>query len=170
MSAFYSQNTNFQGRLPPPVEISGKKNRGNVGNLAQFAQNERKNHQMLKNDDFWPFWKYSQFWKFSIHKSKFSKSSPELQKFLHHSKLSEQSKMHIENLFKTSAWLFWPVLTLGGSESKILSKIWVPKTPSMSEISDNLGVSGHSTEISETFLKNPWLGVYPPQKLFPNSK
>ena len=38
--------------LPKPLEISGRQNWANVGNLAQFLQNRRKNHQMLKNDDF----------------------------------------------------------------------------------------------------------------------
>ena len=38
--------------LPKPLEISGRQNWANVGNLAQFLQNQRKNHQMLKNDDF----------------------------------------------------------------------------------------------------------------------
>ena len=40
----------------------------------------------------------------------------------------------------------------------------------MPEISDDLGVSGGSTEISDIFLEDPWLGAYPPQKLFPNFK
>ena len=35
---------NFQG-YPRPVEIPGRQNWANMGNLAQFAQNERKNNK-----------------------------------------------------------------------------------------------------------------------------
>ena len=39
-------------RLPRPVEISGRQNWANVGNLAHFAQKATKKQQMLKNDVF----------------------------------------------------------------------------------------------------------------------
>ena len=43
---------NFQEVPPRLVEISGRQNWENVGNLGHFAQNERKKQQMLKNDNF----------------------------------------------------------------------------------------------------------------------
>ena len=55
---------------------------------------------------------------------------------------------------------FWP---LGDSESKILSKFWGPKMPSVKEISAHRGVSGGPTEISDTFFESPTLGPYRPQ-------
>ena len=58
---------------------------------------------------------------------------------------------------------FWP---LGDSESKILSKFWGPKMPSVKEISAHRGVSGGPTEISDTFFESPTLGPYRPQISF----
>ena len=43
---------NFHGVPPRTLEISGRQNWANVGNLDHFAQNEREKQQMLKNDDF----------------------------------------------------------------------------------------------------------------------
>ena len=43
---------NFQGVPPRHVEISGRQNWANVGNLAHFAQKATKKQQMLKNDVF----------------------------------------------------------------------------------------------------------------------
>ena len=44
--------SNFQGVPPRPLEISGRQNWANVGNLAHFAQKATKKQQMLKNDVF----------------------------------------------------------------------------------------------------------------------
>ena len=53
--------SNFHRVPPRPLEISGRQNWANVSNLAHFAQKATKKQQMLKNDDFWQFWKNENF-------------------------------------------------------------------------------------------------------------
>ena len=69
----FSDFFNFHGVPPRTLEISGRQNWANVGNLAHFAQKATKKQQMLKNDDFWPFWGLSIFWKFLTHNTKIAK-------------------------------------------------------------------------------------------------
>ena len=108
--SFSSQNANFHGVPPRPVEISGRRNWANVGNLAHFAQKATKKQQMLKNDVFWHFWRWSIFEKFLTHKSKFSKTPPESQKFLHISKMIKMAQIGIKDVFSTPARVFGPIL------------------------------------------------------------
>ena len=49
---FFCYFPNFDRVPPMPLEISGRQNWANVGNLAHFAQKATKKQQMLKNDDF----------------------------------------------------------------------------------------------------------------------
>ena len=44
--------SNFDRVPPRPLEISGRQNWANVGNLAHFAPKATKKQQMLKNDVF----------------------------------------------------------------------------------------------------------------------
>ena len=71
--SFWNQNANFHEIPPRHLEISGRQNWANVGNLDHFAQNERKKQQVLKNDDFWAFWRYEIFENFLTHNSNFQK-------------------------------------------------------------------------------------------------
>ena len=63
---------NFHGVPPRTLEISGRQNWANVGNLAHFAQKATKKQQMLKNDVFWHFWRWVIFEKILTHNSKIS--------------------------------------------------------------------------------------------------
>ena len=100
----------LSGGLPWSVEISGRQNYANVVNLAQFAQNERKNHQMLKNDDFDHFEGtviFENFWpKVKIFKK--SRRAVEISALL---TIIGTVKINIKKLFKTSGRVFWPILT-----------------------------------------------------------
>ena len=68
----WSQNPNFHGYLPSPLEISGRQNWANEDKLAHCAQKATKKQQMLKNDVFWHFWRWVIFEKILTHNSKIS--------------------------------------------------------------------------------------------------
>ena len=101
---------NFQGVPAWTLEISGRQNWANVGNLGHFAQNERKKQQMLKNDDFWPFWRYEIFEKILTHNSNFQKVAQSRRNFCPTSKIIKIGKINVKELLETPARIFWPIL------------------------------------------------------------
>ena len=100
--SIWGQNANFQGVPPRLVEISGRQNWANVGNLAHFAQNATNVEKWW----FLTFLKILNFWKFLLQKSKISKISRETQKFLPTSKIWKNEQLYPKYFFETPGYFF----------------------------------------------------------------
>ena len=132
---------NFHGVPPRTLEISGRRNWANVGNLDHFAQNERKKQQMLKNDEFWAFEDIRFLKKILTHKSNFQKYAQTRRNFCRPQNFGVVT-LGPKKSSETRGRIFWPILTSEQSRMQNFTRFFTLKFFSETEISDHRGVSG----------------------------
>ena len=118
--------SNFDRVPPRPLEISGRQNRANVGNLAHFPQKATKKQQMLKNDVFWDFWRFEIFENFWPTTPKFQKYAQTNRNFCRPPNLGVVT-LGPRKPSETRGRIFWPILTSKHSQMQNFTRFFTLK-------------------------------------------